>query len=449
MVFARPLAQAADENAANVREGKGGAAKGGLQPQANTRRALGDIGNLVGPFNTRCNVGKDNNGVKKATAAAERVAQVPKAGVTTRRAAAAAAAAEVPKVVAQPAAEAQQDEDGVAWGATRARTGRDLRVKDTNVPTTSGTAPVAAKAGRSMSSLLQSRSEAAVAERHVLAPASPMPDIDSADKNDPLAASEYVGDIFSYYRRVEPLYRVAPDYMSKQNDINDKMRAILVDWLVEVHLKFKLMPETLFLTTNLIDRFLELKPVTRKNLQLVGVTAMLIASKYEEIWAPEVRDFVYISDRAYTREQILCMEKLMLNTLRFNLTVPTPYSFMARYLKAASTVDKQTTTYAAYLVELSLPDFSMLKYPYSMVAAAAIFVANKTTNKMPAFPRSLQKHSGFTEQAIRPCAVALATLQRKAGNSSLVAVYKKYSNQKFMEVARLPGPIGILDAPAA
>ena len=67
----------------------------------------------------------------------------------------------------------------------------------------------------------------------------------------------------------------------------------------------------------------------------VGVTAMLIASKYEEIWAPEVRDFVYISDRAYTRDQILAMEKLMLNTLRFNLTVPTPFNFLARFLKAA------------------------------------------------------------------------------------------------------------------
>ena len=91
--------------------------------------------------------------------------------------------------------------------------------------------------------------------------------------------------------------------MSTQTDINDKMRAILIDWLVEVHLKFKLMPETLYLTVNLIDRFLSKKPVTRKNLQLVGVTAMLVASKYEEIWAPEVRDFVYISDKAYTRDQ--------------------------------------------------------------------------------------------------------------------------------------------------
>ena len=80
------------------------------------------------------------------------------------------------------------------------------------------------------------------------------------------------------------------------------MRAILVDWIIEVHLKFKLLPETLFITVSLIDRYLEQIQIKRTNLQLVGVTAMLIASKYEEIYAPEVRDFVYITDNAYTKD---------------------------------------------------------------------------------------------------------------------------------------------------
>lgn len=80
------------------------------------------------------------------------------------------------------------------------------------------------------------------------------------------------------------------------------MRQILVDWLVEVHLKFKLLPETLFLTVNLIDRFTFLKQVKRNDYQLLGVTAMLIACKYEEIYAPEIRDFVYMTDKAYTKE---------------------------------------------------------------------------------------------------------------------------------------------------
>jgi len=87
--------------------------------------------------------------------------------------------------------------------------------------------------------------------------------------------------------------------MKLQKDINEKMRSILIDWLVEVHLKFKLLPETLYLTVNIIDRYLAKEQIPRSKLQLVGVTSMLIASKYEEIYAPEVRDFEYITDKAY------------------------------------------------------------------------------------------------------------------------------------------------------
>ena len=268
-----------------------------------------------------------------------------------------------------------------------------------------------------------------------------IPDIDACDRENPLAVTEYVNDIFSYWFRVEPDTQVAPNYMLIQTDINDKMRAILIDWLVEVHLKFKLMPETLFLTHNLIDRFLSKKVVTRKNLQLVGVTAMLLASKYEEIWAPEVRDFVYISDKAYTREQILDMEKQMLNTLGFHLTVPTPYQFLSRFYKAAG-ADKQFQLLASFIVESSLPDYSMLKFPASLTAAAATYVAMKTLGKGE-WNDVMVAHTRYTEADIRPCANAMARLQRKSATASLSAVHKKYSNPKFMEVARLPAPAGL------
>lgn len=286
---------------------------------------------------------------------------------------------------------------------------------------------------------MQARSEVAIAAGQALrAAAESLPDIDEEDKNDPLAATDYVKDIFAYYRRIEPFVRVGRDYMSRQMDINDKMRAILVDWLVDVHLKFKLMPETLYLTVNLIDRFLELKSVTRKHLQLVGVTAMLVASKYEEIWAPEVRDFVYISDRAYTRDQILNMEKIMLNVLRFNLTVPTPFSFLNRFFKAAGILnDKQVVHYATFLVELALPEYGMLRYTYSQLAAAAIYAANATLG-LQAYSPTLARHSGFSEAQAHECACWLVDLHRKSSLASLTAVYKKFSNDKFLGVAKIP-----------
>jgi len=133
-------------------------------------------------------------------------------------------------------------------------------------------------------------------------------DIDERDKEDPLCATEYVADMYVYYREKEAAASVRPVFMESQPHINERMRAILVDWLVEVHAKFKLVPETLYLTINLIDRYLEQETVTRPKLQLVGVTALLIGSKYEEIYPPELRDLVYICDRAYTRQDIIEME---------------------------------------------------------------------------------------------------------------------------------------------
>ena len=144
--------------------------------------------------------------------------------------------------------------------------------------------------------------------------------------------------------------------MRTQEDINEKMRAILIDWLVEVHLKFKLVPETLYLTVNLIDRYLQKVNVNREKLQLVGVTAMLIASKYEEIYAPEVQDFVYITDRAYTKEEILCCEYNMLKEMEFNVTFSSSYRFLQRYIKL-SQADSFIENMSRYLLELSLVEY--------------------------------------------------------------------------------------------
>jgi len=90
-----------------------------------------------------------------------------------------------------------------------------------------------------------------------------------------------------------------------QHEVNERMRKVLVDWLIEVHLNFKLLPETLFIAIKLIDKYTEREQVSRKEFQLLGVTCLLIAAKYEEIYPPYIKDFIYVTDSAYTREQIL------------------------------------------------------------------------------------------------------------------------------------------------
>jgi cyclin B len=115
------------------------------------------------------------------------------------------------------------------------------------------------------------------------------------------------------------------------------MRGILNGWLVEVHLKFKLLPETLYIAVNLIDRFVEKCPVARKEYQLLGITAMMVASKYEERYPPNIEDFIHISDNTYNREQMIQLEFKLLTLLEFELTFPTCYRFIERFAKIANT----------------------------------------------------------------------------------------------------------------
>lgn len=260
--------------------------------------------------------------------------------------------------------------------------------------------------------------------------------VDEADAENPQAAAEYMVDIMKNLMKAETGRVASHNYMSKQSDINAKMREILVDWLVEVHLKFKLRPETLFLTINLIDRFLERRAVSRTKLQLVGCTAMLIASKYEEIYAPEVRDFVYISDKAYTKDQILAMESIMLNTLGFHVTVPSILRFCERFSKVAR-CDEKTTVLAKYLIELTLQDYKFLKFLPSQIGASAVHVAMRMTGNDNPWNATLEKHTTYSESQLSECCTEISILCAK-DPPKYRAVRKKFANAKFLEVSTIP-----------
>ena len=196
----------------------------------------------------------------------------------------------------------------------------------------------------------------------------------------PEELSEYADQVFNYMHTTEETYLPTYGYMRSQKDVNEKMRAILIDWLIEVHYKFKLLPETLFITVNIIDRYLEKIEIKRQKLQLLGVTAMWIACKYEEIYAPEIKDFVYITDSAYRQKDILDLEYEVLRTLEFNVTTPSAFRFLERYAKLID-ADSKTFNLAWYLIELPLIEYKMLKYKPSLISSAALFVALKIQKK--------------------------------------------------------------------
>jgi G2/mitotic-specific cyclin 1/2 len=200
-------------------------------------------------------------------------------------------------------------------------------------------------------------------------------DLDTEDLEDPLMVAEYVVEIFEYYKELEPQTMANPNYINDQPDLEWQMRGILVDWLLEVHQKFRLLPETLFLAVNLIDRFLSFKVVQLDRLQLVGITALFIASKYEEVLSPHVSNFRHVADDAFTEDEILSAERFVLTALNYDISrYPNPMNFLRRISKADN-YDVQTRTLGKYLLEISCLDHRFIGHSPSQIAAAAMYMA--------------------------------------------------------------------------
>ena len=198
---------------------------------------------------------------------------------------------------------------------------------------------------------------------------------------DHLRAEEYVLDIFVHLRELEQKYRPNPNYMKKQREMNPELRSVLVDWLIEVSEDCHFVGETLFLMINYVDRFMSKKNVAKHQLQLVGLAAIFIASKYEEIDAVTVTDLIQLSDNTFNAEHILLMEKQFLKTLDYGLNVATVRYFATRYIESAWCLldgDDDMIRFPSlvyYLAELSLMHFPMLKFSNSNIAASCVVLA--------------------------------------------------------------------------
>eukprot|EP01126_Amoeba_proteus_P040451 TRINITY_DN4314_c0_g1_i7.p1 TRINITY_DN4314_c0_g1~~TRINITY_DN4314_c0_g1_i7.p1 ORF type:complete len:477 (-),score=87.85 TRINITY_DN4314_c0_g1_i7:363-1793(-) len=268
----------------------------------------------------------------------------------------------------------------------------------------------------------------------------PNPDwinIDAEDMDDPQMVSLYVNEIYKNLRIRERRDPISPRYMEDQSDINEKMRVVLVDWLIDVHKTFKLLPETLFMSVSILDMFLMKVPVTRDKLQLVGVTSLLIASKYQEIYPPEIADFVYVSDGTYPRDEILDCEEEILATLDYKLTTPSPLDFLRRFSKA-SMADSTSHSLGKYLIEISLMDLKMYKYLPSELATAAVYLARVMTHQNPIWTPTLAHYTEFSESEARTIALVLNNLLKRVLRSSCTSLRNKYSCPKLNEVATIP-----------
>ena len=256
-------------------------------------------------------------------------------------------------------------------------------------------------------------------------------DLDAEDINDPFMVSEYVNDIFNYLHHLEVVTLPRKEDLFKHRNIRQN-RDILVNWLVKIHNKFGLLPETLYLAINLMDRFLGKELVQLDKLQLVGTSCLFIASKYEEVYSPSIKHFASETDGACTEEEIKEGEKFILKTLEFDLSYPNPMNFLRRISKADD-YDIQSRTLAKFLLEISVVDFRFIGILPSLCAAAAMFLSRKMLGKGKWDGNLIHYSGGYTKTQLAPvCHMMMDYLTSPIVHDEF---HRKYQSRRFLKAS--------------
>lgn len=263
-------------------------------------------------------------------------------------------------------------------------------------------------------------------------------DYDQEMREDPTAVADYANHIFKYYREREKKF-VIEKYIERQPDVMRSMRAILVDWMVEVQESFELNHETLYLGVKILDLYLTRVIIKRDTLQLIGSTALFIACKFDERTPPYVDDFLYICDDAYNRKELLAMEIKILKEIDFDLGVPLSYRFLRRYARCAK-VGMEDLTFTRYILEMSLMDYDLIDCSDSALAAAALLMSRCIKGEEPSWTPTLEHYSGYKVEDIYHLTQMLHSMMCQPPKEHLSTIRNKYSHKVFYEVAKIPIP---------
>jgi len=259
-----------------------------------------------------------------------------------------------------------------------------------------------------------------------------------AEMRDPQRCQEYAEDLLARLFQDEVAFRPRADYMDRQAELNGKMRSILVDWLIEVHTKYNMQYETLHLAINIMDRYLSLRTIQRKRLQLLGVVAMCIAAKFEEIDPPRTGEFAYITDYTYSKKEIVDFEARVLAVLNFDVVVPTPAHFLEAFLEANDGGSGVNRPLARYILEVALLDCKSLAFAPSMVTASAVALSNEFLGHRVAWPAEMTQRSRHSEKDLSPCMGALRQqLREHHAQTKLQVLQRKYKTDANHKAAEL------------
>ena len=267
-------------------------------------------------------------------------------------------------------------------------------------------------------------------------------------------SEEYKNDILDNLLNEERELKIIinPNYFSFQSEINDKMRAILIDWLIDVHMRFNFKEETLFITIYIIDCYLTLKKIERCNLQLLGVTALFIACKQNEIIFRRLKEYAYITDNAYTESDIINMENIILKTLNFNILFPSPLSFYEIICNNLGFIDdSEKFNLGEFLMQSFYMGANSLKYSSSTIACAASYIVmkffkmknyqycydSKIFNIKDNKDLVIKQNNNYPVNIIKECAKDMCYFVGELSKNNLKASIRKFSNEKYGNVSNL------------
>lgn len=258
------------------------------------------------------------------------------------------------------------------------------------------------------------------------------------DKETIQFAVDYIQDIYSNLlieERIKNPTKIV-GYMKNQPEINAQMRSILIDWIIDVHLRFKFRPSTLFCTVRIIDAYLYLQPIQRCNFQLLGIAALLIACKHEEIYVPKLEDLIYVTDNAYKKEDLIKMEEIVLDYLNFDILTPSPldyYEILSKYFAFR----KKQYYLGRFFMESFLLDINYVGHCPSVVACACCYIVMKYY-KIENYKRCYDKRltsEGASQEVIKNVAKEMCFFIDNLNKSELKGARNKFSLSHYEQVA--------------
>lgn len=261
-------------------------------------------------------------------------------------------------------------------------------------------------------------------------------DIDEEDHDVIVCVTKYINDIMDHMKQKETSDPIPAGYVVHQREIRPEHMSLLFDWMQEAFIALNLLSETFALSIQTIRRVMSKHQITRRKLQLLALGSLLVASKFEEEWAPPIEDLRFSCDSAYETKEILKMEASILNAIDFNLTSPQPLHFYRRYSKAGR-LESRPHTLGKFLTEISSLYDNLLAFRPSMIAAASVLLARHICGDTPDWDTTLTHYTGYTRTDLLGCAQALQSAYRTEFTKPQEkgAIFRHYAKSHLLSVS--------------